>query len=182
MLLWLLTFLVVSSLAGSDTTSTAIRSIFLFLITAPLVYTKLMKEIDEAIGNGRISTPVKDEEAKDLPYLQACIQEGLRIWPPFTGLLMKTINKGGETIKGQYIPEGTSIGHCAWGIQRRPIFGKDVDAFRPERWLEAEPEQRKEMERTVDLIFGSGRWACLGRTIVYIELNKIFIEVSPLND
>lgn len=154
------------------------RATFLFLITSPKVYAKLIAEIDAAIQAGEISAPITDLEAKKLPYLQACIKEGLRIWPPFTGLLMKTVNKGGEVIKGRFVPEGTSIGHCGWGIQRRPVFGNDVEAFRPERWLEADPEQLKEMEKTVDLIFGSGRWGCLGKSIVYIELNKIFVEVS----
>jgi len=64
-------------------------------------------------------------------------------------------------------------------MQRGPEFGEDVDIFRPERWLEAdaEPDRRRKMEKTVDIIFGSGRWACLGKSIVYIELNKIFFEV-----
>jgi hypothetical protein len=32
-------------------------------------------------------------------------------------------------------------------------------------------------QKSVDIIFGSGRWACLGKSIVYIELNKIIFEV-----
>ena len=61
---------------------------------------------------------------------------------------------------------------------RHKIFGDDADCFRPERWLEAEPERLKEMENIVDLVFGSGRWLCLGKTMVLMELRKVFVEVS----
>ncbi|KAI1078227.1 cytochrome P450 [Whalleya microplaca] len=164
-------------LAGSDTTSTAVRSIFLFIISNPQVHSRLLAEIDDGIEKGRVSSPITDEEAKDIPYLQACIQEGLRIWPPFTGMLMKKTNPGGEVIKGTFVPGGTSVGHCGWGMQRGPEFGEDVEVFRPERWLEADPDRKRHMERTVDIIFGSGRWACLGKAIVRAELNKIFVEL-----
>ncbi|KAH6656001.1 cytochrome P450 [Truncatella angustata] len=164
-------------LAGSDTTSTAVRAIFLFIITNPNVHAKLLAEIDSAIQENQISNPITDEQAKKLQYLQAVIKEGLRIWPPFTGMLMKKVNPGGEMIKGQFVPGGTSIGHCGWGMQRGPEFGHDVNVFRPERWLEADAEQKIQMEKTVDIIFGSGRWACLGKMIVYVELNKIFVEL-----
>jgi len=33
---------------------------------------------------------------------------------------------------------------------------------------------------TVDFIYGSGRFGCLGRDIGLLELNKVFVEVSIL--
>jgi cytochrome P450 len=92
--------------------------------------------------------------------------------------LTKVVNPGGETIKGRFVPGGTGIGHCGWGIQRNEVFGADVDVFRPERWIEASDEQKHEMERTMELVFGTGRWGCLGKAIVLVELDKIFVEVS----
>jgi hypothetical protein len=51
--------------------------------------------------------------------------------------------------------------------------------FRPERWLEvADAEKLREMEGTVDLVFGFGKYQCLGRNIAFLELNKAFVEVS----
>ena len=35
----------------------------------------------------------------------------------------------------------------------------------------------KEREATLELVFGYGRWQCLGRNVALIELNKIFVEV-----
>ncbi len=97
-------------MAGSDTTATAVRAIMLFLITTPRVLWRLRAEIDEAVNSGNISNPIRDQEARALPYLQACIKEGLRLFPPVTGLLTKLVPPEGDTIDGVFLPGGTDIG------------------------------------------------------------------------
>ena len=93
---------------------------------------------------------------------------------------MKKVPKGGDTIEGMFVPEGTRIAHSTWAVQRDLIYGDDVEIFRPERWIEADEERLLRMEQTLDLIFGHGRWGCLGKLVAFIELNKIFVEVSRL--
>lgn len=171
-------------LAGADTSATAIRSTILHLITHPTTYRALQAEIDQHVREGLISSPViRDDEAQRMKYLQAVIKEGLRIWPPVTGLLSKRAPVGGDEIEvaGQKvtIPEGTDVGYCAWGIHRnKDIFGEDADVFRPERWLIADEERLAIMNRTVDLVFGYGKYQCLGRPVALLELNKVYVEVS----
>lgn len=73
--------------------------------------------------------------------------------------MAKEVPQGGDIFKGVSFPEGTRIGYCAWGIfWREDIWGEGIDEFRPERWIEASPERLKEMDGTLDLIFGYGRW------------------------
>lgn len=56
----------------------------------------------------------------------------------------------GIDILGHYIPGGTIVGCNAWVLHRRvEVFGQDVDAFRPERWLEASPTQLSQMKATM---------------------------------
>jgi cytochrome P450 len=51
--------------------------------------------------------------------------------------------------------------------------------FRPERWLEAEGTPKlEEMERSVGLVWGYGKYSCLGKGISWLEMNKVFFEVS----
>ena len=166
----------VLSIAGSDTTATAIRATILHIITNPRVNERLLEEIRDA----SITTDViSDAEARTMPYLQAVIKEGLRIWPPVAGLQSKEAPPQGDTWKGVFIPGGTRIGYCAWGIYRdEELWGKDAGEFRPERWLNADEAKLKEMESTLDLIFSYGRWQCLGRPVATMELNKIFVQVS----
>ena len=118
-----------------------------------------------------------------MPYLQAVIKEGLRIFPPAVGLVSKDVPPGGDTFNGVFLPEGTKIGYCGLGLFRiKEIWGEDVHAFRPERWLDSSPEQIHNMETNMELIFGYGRWQCLGKNVAVIELNKVFVEVSFLTE
>lgn len=166
-------------MAGSDTSATTLRATTLFIITQPKVYAALQYEIDKAEQDGLLSKPIiQDVEARNLPYLQACIKEGLRMWPPVMGLMQKKVPLGGEMVNGNFIPGGTNIGYCAWGVHRnKEVFGEDADIFRPERWLGVDEERLIEMHRVADLVFGSGRYGCLGKPVALFELGKALAEV-----
>ncbi|KAK1503111.1 cytochrome P450, partial [Colletotrichum costaricense] len=84
-------------LAGSDTTATAIRAMLLHIITSPRVSTALREEIELAKPLWPVIT---EAEARSMPYLQAVIKEGLRIFPPVVGQMSKEVPKGGDTFKG----------------------------------------------------------------------------------
>ncbi|KAF2648563.1 cytochrome P450 [Lophiostoma macrostomum CBS 122681] len=99
--------------AGSDTTATSIRASLLHIISDPLIYAKLTVEI----------RPVREAECLKLRYLQACVKEGQREFPPF----------GGDTVRGYYMPEGTRICVNMPGLLRNEIFGDDPKVFWPER-------------------------------------------------
>lgn len=149
----------------------------LYIVTHPHVYSRLLAEILEA--SKTVSCPIRNAEAKRLPYLQAVIKEGLRIWPPVASLMTKIAPPEGDNWKGIRIPGGTCIGYNAFGLSRnRDVWGHDADVFRPERWLEGTAEELRAMESVLDMVFGHGRFKCLGQNIAYIELNKIFFEVS----
>lgn len=171
--------------AGSDSTASALRMALFFISTNPLVESRVLAEARAAIKNGKMSRPlIKDAEARQLPYLQACIKETLRMYPPITGLLAKEVPPGGALIDGKFAPAGTWIGQNAWGMQRNTdIYGVDVAVYRPERWLHANksPAEKTKIDRmndTVALVFGYGRFGCLGRGVATMELNKAVIEAS----
>jgi cytochrome P450 len=172
----------VQILAGSDSTATVLRITLMFLIASPDAYAKLRTEIDDAVAAGNISHPVVTyAEAMKLPYLDAVIWEGMRLWPPLIGFLTKLAPKGGDTVNDIFYPEGTEICVCPMGVGRhKDIFGEDADIFRPDRWTEADAAARNKYERTTEVVFGSGRFTCLGKNIAMIELHKVFVEVRKL--
>ncbi|KAH7027769.1 cytochrome P450 [Microdochium trichocladiopsis] len=132
---------------------------------------------------------ITNTKARALPYLQAVIREGLRFYPPVIGLGSKQVPPGGDTIKGIYIPEGTQVGMNIFGLMRsRAIWGDDVDVFRPERWIEAEAavqqggddavaRRLQEMNGAVELVFGHGKYVCLGKGVAMMELGKVLFEL-----
>jgi cytochrome P450 len=147
----------------------------LYIVTHAPVQSKLLEEIRQA----SISTPITDAEARQLPYLQAVIKEGLRIFPPVTGFMSKEVPPGGDTVNDLYIPEGATIGWSPFGLMRNEkIWGPDAKVFRPERWFEGTPEEIHNKEVDVEMCFGYGKYQCLGKNIANMELNKVYVEVN----
>ncbi|KAK4180503.1 putative cytochrome P450 E-class, group IV [Triangularia setosa] len=175
------TEVLIQIVAGSDTTATAIRATMLYVLTTPRVYHALQREIDDGIKNGKISNHITAAEGAGLPYLQGVIYEGLRLFPPFTGVPFKEVPPEGDTIDGKFVPGGTRIAASFWATGRhKGTFGEDTELFRPERWIEAAVKNEKkfvEMKRVAELVFGYGRWGCAGKAIAFLELNKIFVEL-----
>ena len=130
-------------MAGSDITITALRATTLFIITHLKVYESIQVELNSAVRDDDFDRPViSDAQSLKLTYLQACIRESLRIMPPAFAMLPKEVPSVGDVLDGQFVPGGTRIGTCVWGIVRsRRIFGEDADTFRPERWIEADAAQ-----------------------------------------
>ena len=157
----------------------------LYIITHPRVYFTLQAEIDAAVQEGRISSSVvTDKDARALPYLSVVVKEGLRIWPPGTGLMAKQVPPQGDTVDGVFLPGGTNIGVNMWAVLRNSdVFGENADEFRPERWLEASPEEFTKMEKSSEWVWGYGKYVCMGKSVALIELHKVVVEVrSNLNE
>jgi cytochrome P450 len=164
--------------------ATAIRATLLYVLTNPRVYSKLLAEIDTATYPDQIITIA---EARKLPYLQAVIKEGLRIFPPLVSLASKLSPPSGvtattSTVADLFIPEGVKVAESRLMVQRRKdVFGVDANVFRPERWIEAAAAGTQEgsaymkMERCLGPVFGTGRYGCLGKNIAVIELDKVFV-------
>lgn len=103
----------------------------------------------------------------------------MRIRAGTTATFPKVVPPQGETVRGIFIPGGTLIANNVPALLRdTDVFGSDPALFRPERWLEADDAGRTEMQNTVEMMFGSGRWMCAGKPIAYMELYKTFFEVS----
>lgn len=91
-------------------TATVLKIIMLHVITSPAVQKRLLQEIDDSVSNSTVSSPVKDGEARQMPYFQAVIMEGLRMKSLAGGAFFKTVLPGGDVINGHFVPKGTGIG------------------------------------------------------------------------
>ncbi len=151
--------------------------ILLSLATAPSKHKALLEEIQHV--SSRISSPIAWAQTQQLPYLQAVIREGLRMWPPIAGLGFKRVPPGGDVINGYFVPEGTEIGQGFLAVGRsKAVWGEDANVFRPERWLTADDLELKRMLAAVDTHFGAGKYSCMGKPIAMMELHKAVFEVS----
>lgn len=165
---------------GTDTSALALRNIVFFVSSNSVVYRKLQAEIYAAAKSLSSDIIVSDRQANSLPYLQAVIKEGLRMWPPVMGLMARMSDQD-DVVCGFKVPAKTHVAWAGWALMKdKSVFGQDADVFEPQRWLDADPAQLKTMEGVQGLVFASGsRWECLGKRLAYVELNKTIFEVTP---
>jgi cytochrome P450 len=164
-------------------TSYAIQAIIKSIVADASVVRKLQDEIDCVIaGNPKYSVrQLPNSVIKKMPFLQACILEGLRIYPPvFSQLRERVAPPEGIVLNGYAIPGGTYVGFNSIASQLNHIYGDDVEKYRPERWLIDDEVQLKRMRRDLDLVFGHGNSKCLGINMANLELNKIVFEVCNI--
>jgi cytochrome P450 len=159
----------------------------LVLLSSPRAYITLQSEIDAAVRSGAIlpaPSVVTEAQARSLPYLQAVIFEALRLYPPASGLKHKQVPEAGVVEHGYCLPAGTQVAQNIAGITRNPeLFAPDPKVFRPERWVDAradeeDAQQYRAMREAVDLVFGYGKYQCMGKGTALMELNKVIVEVS----
>lgn len=170
-------------IAGSDSTTTVLRSTLYLLVANPTAYNDLRREIDKTVGGYWSGPPriIDYAQTQKMPYLQACIWEGLRMYPPLGDLKAKLAPPGGDTIKGIFFPEGTEVAINDESLCRnKAIFGDDADFYLPDRWMTENQERKVRYRQTVETIFGTGRFQCLGRHIAMMELHKTLAEVCLL--
>ncbi|KAI0514712.1 cytochrome P450 [Xylaria bambusicola] len=161
-------------LAGSDTTSTALRATLWLLCTHPEVLERLRAELTEKMtqdGDMNRTGVWKFAKSEQCPYLQAVLYESLRLFPPAAVTLDRVVPEGGLKAGPHHVPAGTVVGTSPWVIQRMPeLWGSDADEFRPERWLDKETESQRQR---YFFAFGRGSRFCLGRNVSWIEMEKL---------
>ncbi|KAJ4154034.1 hypothetical protein LMH87_010498 [Akanthomyces muscarius] len=164
-------------LAGSDTTGISLRAVFYYVIRDSRVSTKLVSEIDTADAKGKLSEFVTYNESLELPYLQAVLKEAMRMHPAVGFPLERYTPAEGAEICGYSLPPGINVSISAPVIHlNKEVFGEDAEHFRPERWIEANQEQLKTMNRSF-LAFGHGTRTCIGKNISLMEMGKFVPQI-----
>ncbi|KAL4938606.1 cytochrome P450 [Aspergillus oleicola] len=139
--------------AGSATTVIALNNVMDWLIRNPKYLARLREEIDNALEPEDTVAPY--DKVKNLPYLHACLDESLRITPPFS------YNKPHRTpptyILGEFIPGGITVSMSSYVAHRGEEAFQEAEKFTPERWLD---EKRRDLHFVP---FSAGSRRCIGQ-------------------
>ena len=154
--------------AGTDTTATALTGWTYYVCTHPDVYNRLVGEIRGALVR---EDDIKWENVKKLQYLDATINEALRLFPPSAASQQRIVPPGGATIDCYYVPAGTTVAVSPWASTRSLLNFHEPDMFRPERWLGDEKYANDNLNAS--LPFGTGPRVCIGRHLAYLEMRLI---------
>ncbi|KAF8250241.1 putative cytochrome P450, partial [Wilcoxina mikolae CBS 423.85] len=158
------------TLAGYQTTATTLSSIFYQLLRCPKNLHKLQTELRTTFSS---ASSIRHDRLLQLPFLNACIKETLRLLPPANGKTAQRAAPSG-VIGDTYIPAGTLVSSDIYSIQRSPLYWADPEEFRPERWIENGPGEKYEMDvRQAYRPFLIGTRSCIGRKMAMQSLRCV---------
>lgn len=92
-------------IAGSETTATLLSGLVYLLLKCP---EKMKKLVDEVRSTFQDEGEIDLTSVNKLPYMVACIEEALRMYPPVPTGLPRVVPEGGATISGHFVPENVS--------------------------------------------------------------------------
>jgi cytochrome P450 len=143
--------LVTLLLAGHETTATTMAWVMELLFRNPAAHRRLEEECASDEGDDR--------------YLDAVIQEAMRLYPPLP--VVDRLLAAPFEVGGYELPAGTIVAPCIYLAHRRPDVYPDPTAFRPERFLERPPETYSWIP------FGGGIRRCLGASFATFEMRVV---------
>ncbi|KIW83079.1 hypothetical protein Z517_02322 [Fonsecaea pedrosoi CBS 271.37] len=119
-------------IAGSDSTSSALRITMMLLIGSPVAYQKVVTEIDRGLRAAK--SPTQSSGTVRPPSWRIYLPVSGKVSessPPLFGLLSKLAPPEGDTVNEVFFPLGTEVAFCCEGIgQGTDIFGADADLYR----------------------------------------------------
>jgi cytochrome P450 len=152
-------------LAGEDTTANSLAWSIWLLFEHPECLARARAEIDERIGDPAAWTI---DAFAELDYVEACVNEAMRLRPVAPFLMLQALRE--TTVAGIRVPADTLV----WGVMRsdslRDDYFAEADAFRPERWLDAEVEHGAASVNRIAMPFGAGPRVCPGRHLAMLEI------------
>ncbi|CAH0004258.1 unnamed protein product [Clonostachys byssicola] len=111
----------------------------------------------------------------ELPFLDAVVKEGLRVFPSIPMSLPRCVPAGGATVDGYRLPEGTTVSCQPFSMHR---MDEDVfpapDSFDPDRWLE---EKGNADRNRLFFSFSGGGRACIGRHLATAEMKTLLRDI-----
>jgi cytochrome P450 len=169
--------------AGNDTSASALTATTFFLLRNPRTYNRLVEEVRSSFTRNEDITMVSTNQ---LRYLQAVIQESLRLYPPVPCSLPRWVPGKGEIIEGKWVPGGVSDlnkqekkipvrltdsgmypSQIAVGVHQLATNHSErnfhrANEFIPERWLERKDSEFANDDRAASQPFSVGSRNCIG--------------------
>lgn len=98
----------------------------------PYVQEKLVTELRSTFASRR---EVNMAALSNLPYLNAVLEECLRIYPPSAFNQARVVPAEGAVVCGRFVPPGIAVGVATWAASKSKRNWSEPDKFKPERWL-----------------------------------------------
>jgi len=180
-------------LAGHETSATTLCWVLLELARHPEIQERLRAEIRATeLSSGRNASAFTASDLDGMLYLAAVLKESMRFHPAIyqnyrqaakddvLPLSTPIKNTSGELIDSLPIPKGMKVIASIAGYQRnKDVFGKDVNTFNPERWLNDILEKKRPTLGVYGnlLTFAGGVRTCIGWRFALYEVQTLTVEI-----
>lgn len=144
--------IIILFIAGHETTGNALTWTLYLLAQHPEVLQRLREE----------TTSKSIEETVANPYINAVLQESMRLYPP--AWVSDRVALEDDAYGDFTFPAGTIIALFYFGLHRSAKHWEDPLAFRPERFLSGKERSK------VFFPFGSGPRLCIGNNFAMAEM------------
>lgn len=147
---------------GHDTTAAGMNWALHLLGCNPEIQAKVHQELDAVFGDD--PRDVDFDDLKNLPYLECCLKEALRLFPSVP-MFARTLQED-ATISGYLVPEGTQVIIYPYLVHRDPKHWPDPEIFNPDRFL---AENSNGRHPYAYLPFSAGARNCIGQRFALME-------------
>ncbi|EPS26496.1 hypothetical protein PDE_01433 [Penicillium oxalicum 114-2] len=151
--------------SGNEVTQAVLGVFVMVCLLYPQAVHRAQEELDQVVGLDRLPA---FEDAPNLPYLRAFINEILR-WQSPTPMGVPHATSEDDEYLGYQIPKGTTILVNHWAIDHDEDIFENAGEFQPERWLKN--------PKLPQISFGWGRRVCLGQ---HMGRNSLYVLISRL--
>lgn len=154
-------------LAGQETSASSLVTTMYQLGKHPDIQHKAYEEVMAVCGGGG---DIQEEHLHEMKYLEAIINESLRILSPVGGPTARIATED-LVIDDYFIPKGTNIGISWIKLHRSTSFFESPLEYYPDRWLE-NPKLITQM-----LAFSYGPRVCIGKKFAMLEMKVILASL-----
>ncbi|KAL4930696.1 cytochrome P450 [Aspergillus undulatus] len=166
-------------IAGSETTATLLSGATYYILRDPDILAKATAEVRSVMKSESDITFQK--ATAELPYMQACLDEAFRLYPPVPAGLQRRTIAPLTTISGYDLPAGTKVSVHQYAAYTSPLNFHLPHSFIPDRWLAPATKDPSSPffndTRGVLQPFSVGPRNCIGRNLAYAEMRVILARV-----
>ncbi|XP_055308415.1 cytochrome P450 4c21-like [Sitodiplosis mosellana] len=157
--------------AGHDTSAFTIAMAIFLLAIHPKIEKRVMKELNEVLGDQPVDADLTMEQVNQLTYLEQVIKETLRLYPAVPILLRHCTED--TKLANCVVPAGTEVVISIMTVHRRKdIWGDDADEFNPDHFS-------RESKRSpyAFMAFSNGTRYCVGQKFAFISVKIILAKL-----
>ena len=164
------------SIAGSDTSYSALVHILYYMAKFPGLQSQLRAELQPLNLLQSPEEPPIWSQLNALPLLEAVILETLRMHPPVPlGLTRNTPRNAPITlIAGHAVPYDTMVSVPTYSLHHDLRYWVEPDLWIPERWVPGSEHASKIIDKRAFIPFSVGPMNCAGRAFAMMEM-KCFV-------